>query len=59
MVHAKVELELSNARCAEVMALEEAKRKKVVELEKAIEALRLENSSLEAKKASVEDELLT
>ena len=41
------------------MVREEVDRKKVVELEKAMEALRLENSALEAKKVSMEDELLT
>ena len=34
-------------------------RKKVAKLEKAMEALRLENSALEAKKVSMEDEFLT
>jgi len=58
-VWAKAELELSNARCAEVVAWEDAKRKKVVDLKKAMEVLRLENSALEAKKVFLKDELLT
>jgi len=58
-VQTEVELELSNARCAELVAQEEAERKRVVELEKIKEALNLENSTLETKKVSLEDEFFT
>jgi len=59
VVRAEAELELSNARCAKAMVREEVERKKVADLEKAMEALWLENSTLEAKKVLVEDEFLT
>ena len=58
-VQTEVELELSNAWCAELVAQEEAERKRVVELEKVKEALNLENSTLETKKVSLEDEFFT
>jgi len=41
------------------MARDDAERKKVTELEKAMEVLRLENSTLEPKKVSLKDKLLT
>jgi len=44
VVWAEAELELSNARYAKLMAWQEAEKKGMVELEKAMEELNLENS---------------
>jgi len=59
MAQAEVELELRNMQCAEAVAQEEKEKKRVVELEKVMEEVKLENSALEANKVSVEEELDT
>jgi len=59
VAQAETELEVSNIRCAEAVAQENKEKKKVVELEKAMEELRLENLALESKKVLVEDKLDT
>ncbi|KAK7382397.1 hypothetical protein VNO80_01248 [Phaseolus coccineus] len=58
-VKAEAKLELSNTHYVELTTREEAGRKRMGDLEKAMDALKLENSDLAIKKASLEDELFT
>ena len=55
----EAELELNNTRYTELMALQEVEKKRMAELEKAMEELKLDNSTLQANKASLKDELST
>ena len=56
MAKAEAELKLSNMRCAEAIEREEGEKRRLIELEKVLEELKGEHSTLEYK-VSVEREL--